>query len=74
MIDEFIDLIYVCLYCGEINEPPNEQMAALFGMTSGPRCCEFKMAKAERNNLYDMIKGVEKLKANLENEILKGAL
>lgn len=73
MTDEFIDPIYICPYCGEVNEPPNEEMATLFGL-SEPRCCDYNMLKVERNHLFDMVKGVEKLKENLESEILKGAM
>lgn len=71
MTDEFVDPIYLCMYCGSIMEQPNEKMMAIFGH---PSCCETKMVVAERDKIFDIVKALDKMKENLEQEILKGML
>ena len=73
MSEEFIDLVYVCMYCGDLMEKPSEKMLTLFG-EGALNCCELPMVKVERNKIYQVVKAVDKLKENLEKEILKGML
>ena len=45
-----------------------KEQIKLFGK---PRCCEYDMLKIDDFKLHTIVRAVEKLKSNLEKEILK---
>jgi len=66
MTDSFL----ACAYCGELMDMPSEEILEKFGDIA-LECCDFKMITLNRSNLYKLLKGVEKLKSAIENEIIK---
>jgi len=66
-----IDPILICMYCGDLMDYPSEEMIERFGI---PPCCDNDMLCIEKNNLHALLKGIEALKANIENEIIKDQL
>lgn len=70
-MDEFIDGFAVCLYCGDTMEYPNEKQMKIFGK---PICCEFEMLRIEREKIHVIVRSLDTLKKNLEEEILKNIL
>lgn len=66
-----VDPILVCLYCGDTMDMPNEKQIKIFGF---PNCCEENMLQLERNKLFKLVKGIDQLKAKLEQEILRGIM
>ena len=68
--ENMVDGIRVCLICGELVENPTPRQIEWFGE---PKCCEgFLMVPLERNKIFQVVKGLEVLKAKLEAEIVKG--
>lgn len=70
-MDEFVDSFAVCLYCGDIMEYPNERQMEIFGK---PSCCEFDMLCVEREKLHAIVRSLDNLRKNLEEELLKGMM
>lgn len=64
-----IDPVMICIYCGELMESLTEKQMKVFGH---PNCCDLKMLVVERNKLFQIVKGLEVLKAKMEAEIVKG--
>lgn len=70
-MEEMVDPILVCLYCGDNMNMPNEKQLKIFGY---PNCCEEKMLQIERNKLFKLVKGLDNLKIKLEQEIIRGLM
>ena len=71
-MDDFIDGVAICIYCGFfLDTYPNEKQMKIFGK---PRCCDYDMLKIERNKLHTIVRAIDKLKGNLESELLKGTI
>ena len=67
---EMVDRVLVCLICGDLMNAPNEKQLKIFGH---PKCCEtMDMVPMDRNHLFKIVKGLDNLKAKLEDEILRG--
>ena len=66
-MSEMIDPILLCLYCGDKMEW-SDAKEEKWGV---PDCCEFKMIKIERNGIFTLLKGLEKVKESLEAELVK---
>lgn len=64
------DIFLGCVWCGDIMDMPSEDLLKKFGPTA-LKCCGFEMVKLSRENLYKLLKGLDKLKAAVENEITK---
>jgi hypothetical protein len=47
---------------------PNEEQLEIFGY---PVCCEHDMLQVEKNEIYSIIKALDSLKAQLEQELIK---
>lgn len=73
MDDQFVDPIYICLYCGDIMNRPNDRMMELFG-EKALVCCSLPMIKADRDKIYTIVLAIDKLKENLEGQILSGVM
>lgn len=63
------DDIVVCFYCGEVMNAPTKEQIKMFGK---PKCCSELMLKIKASNVNRIIKSIDKLKINLEKELLKG--
>ncbi len=66
-----IDKICVCLYCGSTQEALTKEQIKIFGK---PRCCEYDMVHLDRDKMLIVVKALDKLKKNIEEEILKGLI
>lgn len=71
MEDEIIDPILVCPYCGDTMVYPNENQMRFFN-NELPKCCEKKMLVIDKNDLFKVAEGLGKLKAKIEEEIIRG--
>jgi len=69
MSDKFIDGIYICVYCGGIQEGMTERQIKVFGK---PHCCDFDMLQIERDKIHTIVRAIDNLRKNLEEELLKG--
>jgi hypothetical protein len=58
----------ICIYCGDVMGDLTKEQIKLFGK---PRCCEYDMLKIDDFKLHTIVRAIEKLKSNLEKEILK---
>jgi len=70
-MDDFVDGFALCIYCGDIMEYPNERQMKVFGK---PICCEFDMLQIEREKIHLIVRALDNLKKNLEEELLKGIM
>lgn len=66
-MNEMIDPVIICLYCGEKMDWSDEKEDK-WGL---PDCCEFKMLKVEKNNIFKLLAGLDKVKEALEAELVK---
>jgi len=64
------DWLLACMYCGDTMDMPSEELIERFGKAA-LECCDFKMTKINKSNLYKLLKGLEKLKTSIEYEITK---
>ena len=60
--------IRACLLCGEIMNDPTPAQVKIFGK---PKCCSIQMAKLPSSNIRAVIKALDRLKVNLEKELVK---
>jgi hypothetical protein len=65
------DSILACPYCGDIMEQLTKEQRKVFGK---PTCCDNEMLTIDRARVYEMIKGLDTLKSNLERETIKDFL
>jgi hypothetical protein len=70
-MDEMLDPIIICIYCGDVMEAPNEKQIEVFGK---PTCCDFDMLKIEREKMHTIMRSLDTLKKNIEEEVLKGMM
>lgn len=70
-MDDFVDSFAVCLYCGDVMEYPNERQMEIFGK---PTCCDFDMLQVEREKIHVIVRSLDTLRKNLEEELLKGVM
>lgn len=70
-MDDFVDSFAVCLYCGDVMEYPNERQMEVFGK---PTCCDFDMLQVEREKIHVIVRSLDTLRKNLEEELLKGVM
>jgi hypothetical protein len=68
---QMLDAVRVCLYCGEVMEAPNKEQIKIFGK---PICCGYEMVLVERNKILTVTRSLDKLKANLEKQIIQDLL
>jgi hypothetical protein len=68
---EILDPCYICIYCGEFIEGMTPEQIKMFGK---PQCCGLNMLVIERERIHIIVKSMDKLKANLEKELLRGVL
>jgi hypothetical protein len=66
---QMLDKILICLYCGEVMEALTKEQMKIFGK---PSCCGYDMVAMEREKIHTVVRSIDKLKKNLENQILKG--
>lgn len=64
------DILLVCLMCGDTMDCPSDEIIEKFG-TAALKCCDFDMARVNKENLYKLLKSLDKLKATIEHEITK---
>lgn len=67
------DTMLGCLYCGETMPNPSAEIKEKFG-DEAFRCCDRTMTTLDCSNLYKLVKGLETLKTNIEQEIIKDLL
>jgi hypothetical protein len=67
--DLMIDPIAICIYCSDIMEAPTKEQIKIFGK---PSCCGYDMLYIEREKIHTIVRSLDKLKKNLEDQILKG--
>ena len=65
--DNIVDPILACPQCGDVLSYSQEQYEK-WGI---PPCCDYKMLVIERDNIYRLIGGLNKLVENLEKELVK---
>lgn len=70
-MSEILDPLLICVYCGDTMDGMTPEQIKIFGE---PSCCEHNMLKIERERIHAIVRSVDKLRANLEKEILEGAL
>jgi len=70
-MDDMLDPVVICIYCGDVMEAPNERQIEMFGK---PICCGFDMLHVEREKMHTVVRSLDNLRQNLEAEILKGVL
>ena len=70
-MDEMLDPILICLYCGDLMDGLTEKQIEIFGK---PTCCEFDMLTIERERMHTIMRSLDTLRKNIENEVLKGVL
>jgi hypothetical protein len=66
-----IDRIFCCVYCGSVQEDLTKEQMKIFGR---PNCCDYDMVPLDRNKMLVIVKALDKLKKNIEEEILKGMM
>jgi len=59
-----------CPYCGDTQDMPSEEILEKFGDIA-LKCCDFEMLRLDRRRLYQILKGMDELKRNIEAEITK---
>jgi len=64
-----IDPILCCFYCGEILPNLTEKQIKTFGK---PECCGEFMMPIDRNKIHCILKAFNKIKINLEKELVSG--
>lgn len=62
------DYLFACLLCGETMPKLTLAQVKIFGK---PKCCDELMTKVPINNLHAVIKALDRLKINLEKELIK---
>lgn len=68
MINE--DVLLACPYCGDTMDMPSEEALERFGR-GVLECCDLEMIRLHKGHLYKLLKGLEKLKISIEEEITK---
>lgn len=68
---QMLDGIVVCFYCGDVMEAPTKEQIKIFGK---PSCCGYDMVLMEREKIHTVVRTLDKLKKNLEDQILKGMM
>ena len=66
-MSEMIDPILICLYCGEKMDWSDDQEEK-WGV---PDCCDSKMLKIDRNGVFKLIQGLDKVKEALQDELVE---
>lgn len=70
-MDEMVDGFLICIYCGDTMDAPTPQQEKIFGKAT---CCGYNMLKIERDKMHTIVRAMDKLRSNLESELLKGML
>ncbi|MFA5024293.1 MAG: hypothetical protein WC523_05015 [Patescibacteria group bacterium] len=63
------DKLCICLYCGATMKGLTKEQMKRFGR---PTCCEYAMVEMDKAKIYIIVKSLDALKKNLEQEILQG--
>lgn len=66
---QIIDKLMFCIYCGNTSKALTKEQAKIFGK---PTCCGYAMLEMDLSKLHTIVKNLDKLKKNLEEEILRG--
>lgn len=66
-----LDGIVICFYCGDVMDAPTKEQTKIFGK---PSCCGYDMVLMEREKIHTVVRTIDKLKKNLEEQILKGMM
>lgn len=66
-----IDKIAICFYCADVMEAPTKEQIKMFGK---PVCCGYDMVAMDRNKIHTVVRAMDKLKKNLEEQLLKGMM
>lgn len=66
-----IDGISIRFYCGDVMDTPTKEQIKMFGK---PTCCGYGMVPMDREKIFAVVKSLDKLKKNLEEQILKGMM
>ena len=63
--------LMACLYCGDtMPKPTKETLKKL--KTKTLECCDHLMAEIDMNEMYKVVKALDKLKVSIEEEMIKG--
>lgn len=68
-MEDMVDPLVICVYCGEVMNALTPQQEKMFGK---PVCCGYDMLRIEREKIHAVVRAADKLKENLEAEVLKG--
>ena len=66
---EYEDCLACCLICGETMNYPTIKQMKIFG---SPECCEEEMVPVSKKKLHAVVRGLDKLRANIEESLLEG--
>ena len=68
-MNQIVDKLMICFYCGSTTKGLTKDQIKIFGK---PTCCEYPMVEMDKCKIHIVVKSLEKLKKNLEEEILQG--
>lgn len=68
---EHDNYILACLYCGDVMPKPSEEQVKMLG-ESPLDCCEHTMVEIDMNEMYKVVRCMDKLKDKIEEEMLAG--
>jgi len=63
------DSLHFCVYCGATAKTLTKEQIKIFG---AQECCEHAMLEIDMSKVLIVVKALDKLKSNLEKEILEG--
>jgi hypothetical protein len=71
IMNNILDGLMICVYCGDTMDALTDEQIKIFGK---PSCCDYDMLTIEREKIHTIVRNLDNLKANLEKEVLEGAL
>lgn len=70
-MDEFVDRVFICVYCGDLLSGMTDEQMERFGK---PECCDFNMLPVDREKVHTIVRSLDTLRENLEEELLESIL
>ena len=63
--------LMACLYCGDVMQRPSDEMLERFGEDT-LSCCDHRMAEIDMNDMYKVVRNLDKLREHIEAEMIAG--
>lgn len=65
------NILMACLYCGDVMPRPSDEMLERFGDDT-LNCCDHRMAEVDMNDMYKVVRNLDKLREHIEAEMIAG--